>query len=1607
MKIFRRILALSLALMLSISPVLSVRASDIETLSEELPTYEQVMQAYIPVVSDDFSNPGDTIVGISSQASNDNTIFRETDDSGNSYIKFYKAAGGNEYANFKHPVEDAEGKFLFEADIRWDNPGSRLVVYNLGGTKKPFMYIQNGKLTFNSSDGSKSVSLNPGEWYKITYAIDIDNGKFDAFVNEERVVTEKSTPAGYDGFKGFRFQTAALSNSADMTESENKDFYIDNVEFYQVYVSPYDKFLKDKLLLTSDDFSDPSNTLVDFSENAISANTVFTETKADNTYVKFYKAGVSDTYVNINHTLEKPTAITFEADIRWDNPGLCVQFMSRPDNKILMYAQNGKLVFCSPKSVDGTINDTEVTIEKGVWYKVTYAIDLMSGRYDAFVNEEQVVSKKDIPTDTKSLTEIRLQTTVLKYSMDTTESEEKDFLLDNIKWYILKGGLDAPVEITPNGGGAFTSESKVMGWIAAQDNLTAISPYEGKYFAGGEKKVSTNAFICRNGEYLVPVDVFQQVFSVTADLDKNVLTVGQAVLVLGEQKIRIAGNEFAISEAACIVDGITYIPFFAYANYATDKFVSESEYGDVILTDSALTFTDKERFEVDLFLTKTRPTAAQIQEDYMASGNANSHPRIWKDAEGFAELKRMAETDATAKKWWLEIKSEADALVSSGVISPDDDSYNFSRNTVHATKLAAIRNLCKETRLLGLAYNITGDTKYAELLKNKFLYVIEKNPSWYDGKKEINYLEHGQLAEACGICYDWIYNYLTEEERTIIAEWAYKGVLVAIREAYYAGASGDYWWVTSELNWNSVISGGEIVLALSLADEYPEIAFDAIEKAMRSGEYSLCNWAPDGGWHEGNSYARYTAQYLEYEFSALDSVLGTIYDREKSRGVQDASFYMYYIDSFSGGSVNFGDSDTAHAKVLGFYWANLYQSAEIGVLLEKWHKLLETDYGTLRDFLYYDPELMANADAVKLELDKFFAGERSQMVVTREGWDNAEQMFACWAGGRMDQSHDHADAGSFVYDVNGYRFVCDLGAKNYTFSGQDWDYFRKRAEAHNVMVINPDESSEPGLLGQKRPGQDLVGHAEVLYVNSGSGGVVSAINLQDMYRKQTSSYIRGFMTTDNRRSLVVRDEVTLTQENSKLYWNLMTLGSITLVDDSTVIITRDDQAVKIEIITNADSIKVSRTDAEPYPFSPQPTDGETMDSMYSRLLVEMVASGEFYIAVKISPMGEGIDPSVPTEAIADWVPEESTEKTQVDTSGNVVTSITADGREIFEGGVRNYRVILSGDDPQVPVIKAIPVAGKKVQIFNGKSPDEATVIVVSDPANPGYSENYVVRYDVIPSYEAIDNRNRFDIINFEVSEETEEKYLGIGFCDGDMGTKWLSEALGAWAIQELAEVQEIHAFGLAFDYSDTREYSFEIAVSNDGINYETVLEKTSAKTAVNGTMAVYTLDKPVTAKFVKFISHGNSTNNKGNLIELAVLGLSNVCGDLDMNHICDDGCGKTYGVCEDADKDHKCDYGCSKTYGVCEDADKDHKCDYGCKSYKGVCSDYNKDHVCDYGCAKAWGKHADADNDGICDYGCEKTFGGEDNAETTLWDEIVKLFAMIIDVFKNFFINLF
>jgi hypothetical protein len=99
--------------------------------------------------------------------------------------------------------------------------------------------------------------------------------------------------------------------------------------------------------------------------------------------------------------------------------------------------------------------------------------------------------------------------------------------------------------------------------------------------------------------------------------------------------------------------------------------------------------------------------------------------------------------------------------------------------------------------------------------------------------------------------------------------------------------------------------------------------------------------------------------------------------------------------------------------------------------------------------------LPKEAKASQPPLAAVFRGEQAAAMF-RSGWQSKDAYLAI-KGGTPAASHGHMDAGSFVYDAHGLRWLHDMGADNYNLPGyfgkQRWSYYRLQNRSHNTLEI--------------------------------------------------------------------------------------------------------------------------------------------------------------------------------------------------------------------------------------------------------------------------------------------------------------------------------------------------------------------------------------------------------------------------------------------------------------------------------------------------------------------------------------------------------------------------
>lgn len=84
------------------------------------------------------------------------------------------------------------------------------------------------------------------------------------------------------------------------------------------------------------------------------------------------------------------------------------------------------------------------------------------------------------------------------------------------------------------------------------------------------------------------------------------------------------------------------------------------------------------------------------------------------------------------------------------------------------------------------------------------------------------------------------------------------------------------------------------------------------------------------------------------------------------------------------------------------------------------------------------------------------ANGQTPVVLVRTGWENGEGFYLGIKGGTASTSHAHMDAGSFVFDALGVRWVQDLGIAGILFAGKGkcrfMEYVAERAALECVPL---------------------------------------------------------------------------------------------------------------------------------------------------------------------------------------------------------------------------------------------------------------------------------------------------------------------------------------------------------------------------------------------------------------------------------------------------------------------------------------------------------------------------------------------------------------------------
>ncbi len=589
----------------------------------------------------------------------------------------------------------------------------------------------------------------------------------------------------------------------------------------------------------------------------------------------------------------------------------------------------------------------------------------------------------------------------------------------------------------------------------------------------------------------------------------------------------------------------------------------------------------------------------------------NVHPRIMANADDFARIRKLVQTDPYMKMWYARIYNySVDTLSKPLCIYEKPDNKSILTVSNEATF---------RITWLAMAYQISGEDRFAKRAVEEMINVCsfkDWNPT--------HYLDTAQMSYGVGLGYDWLYHYMTATQRKTIKNGLYKNG-IATQDPPPNNA------MQKENNWNPWCNGGISVGAAAIFEDYPSECATILANAVKNITLSF-QYAPSGSYPEGPGYYVAGVAFTVFLIDTLNSVLGTDFGLSQEPGIKESGSYLLGINGYTN-CFNFGDGGSPLRDSSILHWfADYYNMPELS-LFQREYQTTNSRYDEYLALLWYNPDLVEGMSSADRPMDHFLLNDYYESIASFRSFPGSEaQVYAAIKSGDNQTGHTDFDIGTFVMEAMGELWFMDLGKDNYGLpgymdrseNGGRWVYYRTRAEGQNTLVVNPDATG----------GQVYNAQCQITDYQSAYDGGYAIVDMKDAYDGYgVKSVRRSLALFDNRTRVRLRDEINCSSA-STIYWFAHTMADISIsADGKTATLTQNGKKLIAQIAT-PDGAKFTKMDAKPLSTSPNPS-GQDANAGIRKLVIKLTKTTSASITVFFTPVLEESDTSksLPTYGI--------------------------------------------------------------------------------------------------------------------------------------------------------------------------------------------------------------------------------------------------------------------------------------------------------------------------------------------------------------------------------------
>jgi Heparinase II/III-like protein len=347
--------------------------------------------------------------------------------------------------------------------------------------------------------------------------------------------------------------------------------------------------------------------------------------------------------------------------------------------------------------------------------------------------------------------------------------------------------------------------------------------------------------------------------------------------------------------------------------------------------------------------------------------------------------------------------------------------------------------------------------------------------------------------------------------------------------------------------------------------------------------HALDEYGPDGVYPEGATYWGYGTSFSVVTAAMFESAFGTDFGLSKYPAFIESATYKVLNVAPSGWYYNFADCGDKRGEngdvTLAWFAAKtgnkvFFEKERFLRPAEKMGKLGRLEGAGLVWLSQYK-------EAQDIKVPEAWSGKGSNpIVIFKSGPADPHQYYFGGKGGRGTVNHGNMDGGSFVFEVNGVRWVVDPGNQEYhelEKTGFDlwgrcqtcerWQLLTKNNYGHSTLTVNDSLHITDGL-------------ATISDFKAGANPEAS-IEMTPTFAGQLKSARRRFVK-DGPQSLLIEDQIETIPATKMVSWQLMTTADVELTKGG-ALLSQDGKKLKLENLSHPE-ISVSVISLYPAPL---------------------------------------------------------------------------------------------------------------------------------------------------------------------------------------------------------------------------------------------------------------------------------------------------------------------------------------------------------------------------------------------------------------------------------------